>query len=84
MPVDFLKVDIEGADVWALMGCEDLLKKHLVKEVWYEQNKPRMRSLGIKPEQAQEFLESLGYRCFPQNDPSSELVEWRAVPASTS
>jgi FkbM family methyltransferase len=80
-PIDFLKIDIEGADTWALMGCENLLRNCLVKEIWYEQNKPKMQFLGIQLEQAQVFLESLGYRCIPQDDPSGQVVEWCAVPA---
>lgn len=77
--IDLLKVDIEGADSWALMGCEKLLKKHIVKEIWYEQNKPRMRLLGISLDEGKNFLKSLGYEPIPQNDPSDKIVEWCAT-----
>ncbi len=79
--IDLLKVDIEGADSWALMGCEKLLQRRQVKEIWYEQNQPRMELLGIAPNQARDFLESLGYVCTPQTDLTADVVEWRAVPA---
>jgi hypothetical protein len=46
-PISLLKVDIEGADAWALMGSEQLFRAKVVHEVCYEQNKPRMRQLGI-------------------------------------
>jgi FkbM family methyltransferase len=80
-PIALLKVDIEGADTWALIGCERLLKSQIIREVWYEQNKPRMQALGIPLEAAQDFLRSVGYVSTPQGDASGERVEWRAVPA---
>src|SRR5262249_47723041 len=43
-PIALLKVDVEGADTWALMGCERLLKRRVVKENWYQENKARMRA----------------------------------------
>ncbi|MGG6242117.1 FkbM family methyltransferase [Nodosilinea sp. AN01ver1] len=77
--IDLLKIDIEGADTWALLGCQTMLGKKQIKEIFYEQNKPRMQALGIDLDQAQIFLESLGYLCTPQNDPTHKLVEWRAT-----
>jgi hypothetical protein len=53
------KVDIDGADAWALMGCERLLQAKLVDEIWFEQNEPRIEMLGIKEDAAQEYLESV-------------------------
>lgn len=79
-PITLLKVDIEGADTWALMGCERLLKAKVVQRVWFEQNKPRMRSLGIPLDAAQNYLRSVGYVSHPQGDASGELVDWFAVP----
>ncbi|MCP9929782.1 FkbM family methyltransferase [Cyanobium sp. AMD-g] len=79
-PISLLKVDIEGADAWALMGSEKLFKAKVVKEVCFEQNKPRLRQLGIPLNAAQEFLQSMGYSSFPQGSTSGELVEWTAIP----
>ncbi len=79
--VALLKVDIEGADAWALMGCERLLKARAVDEILFEQNKPRIRALGIPENAAQDFLKSVGYQLRPMGLPSSELVEWSAAPA---
>lgn len=88
-PIALLKVDIEGADAWALEGCDALLKSGAVREVWFEQNKPRMEALGIPVDAAQTYLRSVGYETTPQSDPNAPLVEWSAVPvrrgsASTS
>jgi FkbM family methyltransferase len=78
-PVALLKVDVEGADAWALMGCDHLLRTKLVGEVWFEQNKPRMKMLGIQENAAQEYLESVGYRCTPHDPLDSPMVQWSAV-----
>jgi len=77
--IALLKVDVEGADAWALMGCERLLRAKLVDEIWFEQNRPRMELLGIPPNAAQEYLESVGYRCTPHDDVRAPLVQWSAV-----
>lgn len=78
-PIALLKVDIEGADTWALMGCDRFLRAGVVREIWYEQNKPRMAALGIPLDAAQEYLRSVGYVATPHNDLTAELVEWSAV-----
>jgi FkbM family methyltransferase len=79
-----LKVDVEGADAWALRGCERLLRERRVRQVWFEQNKPRMRALGIPADDAQQYLRSVGYDPRPLSDPRGELVEWSAVPLAAS
>jgi FkbM family methyltransferase len=79
-PIALLKVDIEGADAWALMGSERLLKTKAVREVWFEQNKPRMQELGIPLNAAQDFLSSMGYSSSPNGPTASDLVEWTAIP----
>jgi FkbM family methyltransferase len=76
--IDLLKIDIEGADTWALLGAERLLKERRVKYVWWEQHKPRMRELNIPEGQAAEFLRSLGYRPVPQSDLRADTVNWCA------
>jgi len=77
--IALLKVDVEGADAWALMGCERLLTAKSVHEIWFEQNRPRMQMLGISANLAQEYLESVGYDCTPHNDVNAPLVQWSAV-----
>ena len=79
-PIALLKVDIEGADAWALMGSEQLLITKAVREVWFEQNKPRMQELGIPLNAAQDFLSSMGYSSAPNGPTAADLVEWTAIP----
>lgn len=83
-PITLLKVDVEGADAWALMGCERLLISRLVQEIWFEQNKPRMKMLGIEENSAQKYLESVGYRCTPHDNVNSPVVQWSALPRYSS
>ena len=80
-PIALLKVDTEGADTWALMGAERLLKCGAVQEVWFEQNKPRMEDLGIAPDAAREYLTSVGYTSRPAGDTRREVTEWQAMRA---
>lgn len=77
--IDVLKIDIEGADTWALLGAEKLLQKKLIKKIFFEQNYDRMKILGIKEGAAQEFLQHMGYVCqglVAKNDRFVEFVAW--------
>ena len=78
--ITLLKIDVEGAEAWALMGCEQLLKRRGVREIWYEQNKPRMRALGIPLDAAQAYLRSVGYHALARGDAGADVVEWSATP----
>lgn len=77
--VALLKIDAEGADAWVLMGCERLLRGRRVNSIWFEQNKPRIKALGVGEREAEEYLRSLGYLACPRSNPSAEVVEWSAV-----
>ncbi len=76
--ISLLKIDIEGADFWALKGCEKTLKEKKIKSIWFEQNKPRSRALGIPDNAALEFLKSLGFRLVPNGDPNYDILDWIA------
>jgi FkbM family methyltransferase len=82
--IDLLKIDIEGADTWALMGCERLLRNGRVREIWFEANLPRMRLLGIEQDAAAKFLASVNYSVSSVGPPSGDLTEWRAVPRAAA
>jgi FkbM family methyltransferase len=80
--VDFLKIDVEGADAWVLMGAEELLHAKRIKLVWFEQNKVRMRKLGIHEDAARSFLSSVGYSAHPMSGVSQGTEDWIAFPGS--
>lgn len=79
-PIALMKIDIEGADTWAIEGCEALLRKRQIKELWFEENKPRMAALGIEPGAAGAFLRSCGYEVQAMTSTRKLNVEWRARP----
>lgn len=76
--VALLKVDTEGADTLVLMGCERLLKKGRIGEIWYEENWARREALGIPAGEAQRYLESMGYRVRALDKERSEFVAVRS------
>lgn len=78
--IALLKIDIEGAEAWALNGCDRLLRQRAVREVWFEQNKPRSKALGIPERAAIDYLRTVNYVPRPMSDPNDEVVEWAAVP----
>lgn len=78
--IDLLKVDVEGAEAWVLMGCERLLAARRIREIHFEQNRVRARALGIGDGEAVAFLRSVGYRATPRGDPDGPTVDWVAVP----
>lgn len=78
--VSLLKIDTEGADTWVLMGCERLLRNRCIRHIWFEQNKPRLRALCIRDDEALRFLSSMGYKVTAESEPGSDVVSWSAVP----
>src|ERR1700733_5515721 len=81
--IALLKIDVEGADTLVLMGCEKLLQEKRIKEIWYEQNRPRMRALNIKESLAEEFLRSVDYTVRCAGDSSSEICNTRLCRVDT-
>lgn len=77
--IDVLKVDVEGADTWVLQGCEKLLQERRIRQIFFEQNAPRMEQLGVAPGLAQAFLRDHGYVCTPIPGAHDE---WSAHPTS--
>jgi FkbM family methyltransferase len=78
--IALLKIDVEGADTLVLLGCEKLLEEKRIKEIWYEQNRPRMRALNIKDSLAEKFLKSVDYTVRCAGDPNTEICGYQALP----
>ncbi len=74
--IDILKIDTEGADTLVILGCERLLRDRRIQHIYFEQNMPRMKQLGIEPGTAQKFLETNNYRCRSLGGDA-----WTATPA---
>ncbi len=78
--VHLLKIDVEGADTWVLLGARKLLEQKRVGHIFFEQNRERMAALGIDEDSAREFLESLDYVVTPLGDGKSGLAQYYARP----
>jgi FkbM family methyltransferase len=78
--IDVMKVDVEGADTWVIMGAEKLLRKKKIKAIFFEQNKTRLKKLGIREDEAANFLSSVGYEVIPMSSTSGDIVDWMARP----
>lgn len=76
--ITLLKIDIEGADFWAIQGAQRILREKRVRHIWWEENKPRMRRLGIQAGDAQAFIRSMGYATKAYSDPKAGSVDWHA------
>ncbi len=59
--VDVLKVDTEGADTWVLYGAEKLIRQKRIRHIFFEHNFSRMKLLGIRENEAKDFLEKFDY-----------------------
>ena len=78
--IDVLKIDTEGADFLVLCGAERLLKNKLIKNIFFEMNKPRMKLLNLKVEDALKYLDSMDYSCSPIGALNNEVMEYHAEP----
>lgn len=59
--IEVLKIDTEGADTWVIYGAENMIKNKAIKNVFWEENLPRMGNLGIKTNEAHDFLKKYNY-----------------------
>lgn len=76
--IDVLKVDAEGADLLVLEGCESLLKRTAIGNIYFERNIERQQRLGIGDDTILEFLKSKGYSVQPMDNVG---VEFHAQPS---
>ena len=61
-PVDLMKVDVEGAELWVFEGAQGLLRERAIRQIVFEDNRGRSAALGISDGEASRMLESVGYR----------------------
>ena len=78
--IDVMKIDVEGADTWVIMGAEKLLLQKRIKVLYFEQNKTRLKLLNIGLNDAAEYLYSVGYHAEAISDATQDIVEWKALP----
>jgi FkbM family methyltransferase len=59
--IDVLKIDVEGADYWVLLGCKNYLLNRIIKNIYFEVNVQRMKELRIKESDIFNYLDSVNY-----------------------
>ncbi len=77
--IDVLKIDVEGADTWVLLGAERLLQRQQIQHIYFEANQERMRELGIGETEAADFLERLGCRVAALSGRANSRAEYYAT-----
>lgn len=63
LSIDFIKIDVEGAELFALKGMNSFLEKYK-PEILIEINEETFIAAGYETKDITAFLESLGYRAF--------------------
>ncbi len=62
--IDFIKMDIEGAELFALQGMNNLLSKEKKPILILEMTLSMMTEAGYSPKDLLDFLEKFGYSCY--------------------
>lgn len=63
--IDFLKVDVEGAELHVLRGCGEMLRRKAIGHVQFEISEDMIKGMNTKRRDVFTFLEELGYLCHP-------------------
>jgi FkbM family methyltransferase len=63
-PVDLIKIDIEGAELYALRGMQGLLSKEHKPVLILEMNEDMMNMAGYHPDDIVDFLAPFGYKAY--------------------
>jgi len=75
--VDFIKLDVEGSEIAALRGLENLLTRAAAPPILYELNRATLEFYGQQPQELWDCLSQLGYQ-HQAVEPPHEV--WRACP----
>jgi len=62
--VDFIKIDVEGAELDVFVGAKRLFEREPRPTMLVEAHDSRTKSWGYRSREIVSFLEQLGYRCF--------------------
>lgn len=66
--VDFLKVDVEGAELEVLQGAKELLSMGRIAAVLFEVSLPQIQAMGHQPTEVFSLLKKCGLRSFPLSE----------------
>ena len=62
--IDYLKIDVEGAESDALRGATKLLKKQAIRYIQFEISRKMLEGLNRTAKETFEILEQNGYACY--------------------
>jgi FkbM family methyltransferase len=72
-PVSFMKVDVQGSDLFAMQGARETIRKHRMPIV-FEFEAQFQDEFGTSWAMYEDFIREIGYRITEQNGPNS-LIE---------
>lgn len=77
--IKLMKIDVEGAELLVLKGCEGLLADRRIDQIVFEKNIQRMNRLGIAFSDVENYLNRFGYVCrkFNENDDTLFVASYR-------
>jgi len=71
--IDFIKMDIEGAEEKAIQGMSSLLKKNKNVKIVSEFNPPTLKQGGIEPEEYLELLTGFGFKLYEVSEQEKKI-----------
>lgn len=71
--VDFIKIDIEGGEYWALQGMRSILESNKNIKIFTEFNPNLLKKSNIKPKEYLDLLEKNNFKLFNIDDKKKEL-----------
>ena len=66
--IDMLKIDVEGAELDVLIGCEQLLKSGKIRSILFEVSLPQLKGMGRSAREIFDFLINSGFKIFSISD----------------
>jgi FkbM family methyltransferase len=71
--IDYLKIDVEGAERDAISGASDLLRQHAVGHLQFEVSMDMIRGMKRESGEVFDLLNGFGYRCHPLTEQGTLL-----------
>lgn len=73
--IEFLKIDVEGGEALVIEGCQNLLERRQIRNIYVEQNKPGARILGIREDRVLQLLWKHGFKLERMSKPSPRGID---------
>ena len=70
--IDFIKIDTQGSEAWAIQGMPLLLRRNRVKIIT-EFEPPLLRKSGVEPREYLDILSEYGFKLYQINDQENKI-----------